>query len=86
MFLTDDKPKIELTPKAELLLDVLKANKGKWLNRAQLADGVNKNRLNPNDINQLSNMADAGIIAIRKQPITGVIPYQWEYRFSEDKS
>jgi DNA-binding response OmpR family regulator len=85
MLLTDDKPKVELTPKSKRALKVLQRHAGQWLSRSQIAEWLGKKRLNPNDIKNLDYMVAVGVIEVRKGDVSGVIvPYQWEYRYTED--
>lgn len=75
--MTDYKP----TERALALLAVLRRTPGRWLDRNEIAAAEDKSRLNPNDIKQLQNLADAGYIEMKQdEPDNDYLPYKWVYR------
>jgi hypothetical protein len=69
----------QLTPKAEEILDALRAANG-WISRSALAARLNKSALNKWDLVLLGKLAEAGLVETRQVPHHGPIGYEWQYR------
>jgi hypothetical protein len=78
-YMTDQKPDVNLTPKAEALLEALR-EAADWINRSELARRTDKSALNKWDLVLLDKMSDAGLIETRQIPRHGPIGYEWQYR------
>ncbi len=74
-----DSPQYQPTPKAQDILDVLRAADG-WIGRSELAKRLHKNALNKWDVVLLSKLEVAGLIEMRQIPHHGPIGYEWQYR------
>ena len=71
---------IELPPKAQRLLDIIRAGGGDWVPRRDIAAALGKRRLNGGDLAYLEVLAANHLIeAIQRRDDTP-IGYRWEYR------
>lgn len=70
----------QLPPQAEKLLTVLKARRGVWLSRSDIADVMQKKRLNPGETALLDMLAALGQIEVQRINDATPMGYHWEYR------
>ena len=70
----------EITVRALELLDALKAHRGVWMTRAELARATNKNRLSPHDVDLLDRLVDAGLIEKRRRDSNTPVGIAYDYR------
>ncbi len=76
----DDPHTAQLPPQATKLLELLRARRGDWLSRSQIADVLNKRRLNPAETALLEMLAVQGLIEVQRATDETPIGYHWEYR------
>jgi len=74
---TDETP---LPEQARALLDAVKAARGVWLSRQDIAHTMGKNRLNPGDTAMLEMLTAQGLIEAQERPTSAPSGYRWEYR------
>lgn len=76
----DDPHTAQLPPQAEKLLNILKARRGVWLSRSDIADVLQKKRLNPGETALLDILASLGEIEVQRVNDATPMGYHWEYR------
>lgn len=77
--MTADEP-AQLPSQAGRVMDVLKANRGVWMTRSQIAAAIGKDRLNPGETASLDMLAAQGKIEAQRVKDPTPIGYRWEYR------
>lgn len=76
----DDPHTGQLPPQAVKLLQILKAHRGVWLTRSDVAGALNKRRLNPGETALLDMLAALGEIEVQRVNDQTPMGYHWEYR------
>lgn len=70
---------MELTAHAQTLLGIVRAADG-WINRQYIAQQLGRRKLNVWDTKLLDDMAEADVIQRRKNPISGGIGFEYQYK------
>ncbi len=76
----DDPHTAQRPPQAERLMEVLKSRRGVWLSRSDIAEQLNKKRLNPGETALLDMLAALGEIEVQRVNDATPMGYHWEYK------
>jgi hypothetical protein len=85
MIMTAMRPPDKVTPHGERLLAILQSAGGKWLDRREIAQAIERKRLTPYDIAMLELLVKLGEAEAEQRPVPGPIAYEWIYRAVESK-
>jgi hypothetical protein len=69
-----------LDARAEEIVKAIRAHKGAWVSRADIAEALGRGRLRESEVIVLDYLLKEGVIESKKEEIPGNIPVRWVYR------
>ena len=70
----------KVTGRGADLLAAIRARRGEWLTRVDLAEATGKRQLSPNDRHWLDTLEHEGLIEIDRRAIDAPVGFEWIYR------